>query len=345
MTFRPDMLESAIARVEALSDAAARDAAREAVTAVLDFHREAVRRLSSRVRKANGDGEDILRTVAEDEVVGSLLSLHGVHPLPLESRVRRALGKIRAAESGQAGRIHVISIDDAAIRLRVERGERLRRAVERAIEDAAPDVERIEVVGPDPDLIPVERLVTSSRGAHERCDLCGEGLTSEHAHLFDVARRRLACACVACGVLFDSNTKNLRRVRKQALRLHDFRITDTQWEAMKVPVGLAFFSRSSAVGAVVAAYPGPAGAIESTVPPAAWEALVNDNARLASLEPDTQALLVHRQRAPRRYYSVSIDECYRLTGLVRSRWQGPTGGDGPAQAIEEFFGTLAEDPR
>jgi uncharacterized protein DUF5947 len=343
VTFGPGRLELAIARVEALADATAREAAREAVTAVLDFHREAVRHLSSRVREASPDGENILRTAAEDEVVASLLSLHGLHPLTVESRVRRALGKVRAAEDGRAGRVEVLSIDRAAIRLRVDGSDRLRRAIERAVADAAPDVERVDIVGPDRDLVPVERLRGSRRGVHERCDLCGDGLASEHAHLFDVQRRRLSCACPACGVLFSSNAKNLRPVHRKAHRLYDVSITDAQWEALRVPVGLAFFSWSSALGAVVAAYPGPAGAIEFTTPPAAWEALVQANAALAALEPDTQALLVHRQGATARYYIVSIDACYRLTGLVRSRWQGLTGGNGPVQAIEEFFSALTEE--
>lgn len=341
MTFSSSRLESALARVESLPDENARDIARQAVIAVLEFHREGVCRLSGRLREVNADGEDILRAVAEDELVASLLSLHGVHPVPIEARVRRALGDVRGTESGQAGRVDVISIDSAAIRLRVTGSERLRRAVERAVADAAPEVERVEVLGPD--LIPVERLVGGRHGAHQRCDLCGEGLAAEHAHLFDVERRRPRCACAACSVLFDSNAKNLRPVRRQALRLHGVRITDAQWEALKVPVSLAFLFRSSALGSVVAAYPGPAGAIESTVPSTAWEALIPDNPALAALEPDTSALLVHRQTAMSRYYVLSIDECYRLTGLVRSRWRGLTGGDGPAHAIEEFFGALEGD--
>jgi hypothetical protein len=343
MSFGPGRLESAIARVEALVDATAREAARAAVTAVLDFHGEAVRRLASRVRETNADGENILRAAAEDEAVASLLSLHGVHPVAIESRVRRALGTVRAGERGQTGRVAVLSIDDAAIRLRVDGSDRFRDAIARAVEDAAPEVELVEVVAPDPALIPVARLVDNGRGGHERCDLCGAGLALQHTHLFDVQRRRLSCACAACGVLFDGDAKRLRPVRRKALCLQEFRITDAQWQALRVPVSLAFFSRSSVLDAVVVAYPGPGGAIESTVPPAAWQALVQDNAALAALEPDTEALLVHRQRETARYFLLSIDECYRLTGLVRSRWRGLTGGDGPEQVIEEFFRALGED--
>lgn len=286
MTFGPGKVESAIARVEALPDASARQAAREAVAAVLEFHGEAVRRLSGRLREASAEGERLLRAAAQDEVVAALLALHEVHAPgePPEARARRAQGLIQ--------------------------------------------------IGP----LPGKR-----QAAHERCELCSEALPPDHGHLFDVERRKLTCACTACSMLFDSNGKSLRRVRRTARRLEPFQITGAQWEALKVPVGLAFFSRSSALDAVVAAYPGPAGAIEATVSAGAWEALVESNPALAALERDTEALLVHRAGAPPRYYVLSIDECYRLTGLVRSRWQGLTGGDGPTRAIEEFFASLGED--
>ena len=342
MTFGPHRLESALARVQALADTNARDAAREAVTAVLDLHGEGLRRLAMRLREVAADGDGILRTVAEDEVVGSVLALHGAHPLSLQSRVQRALAGLDTTEHGGDGRVDVISVDVAAIRLRVSGSARFRSSVARAVEDAAPDAERVEVIGSDLDLIPIGRLVRTSRASHERCDLCSAELAADHGHLFDVERRRLTCACAACGVLFASTGTNLRPVHRSVMRLRDFRMTESQWEALNVPVRLAFFSRSSSLAAVVVAYPGPAGAIESMVPAAAWDVLVQENTTLASLECDTSALLIHRAPATPRHYMVSIDECYRLTGLVRSRWQGLTGGDGATQAIEEFFGSLEE---
>jgi hypothetical protein len=37
---------------------------------------------------------------------------------------------------------------------------------------------------------------------------------------------------------------------------------------------------------------------------------------------------------------VPIDECYRLVGLIRSNWQGFSGGAEVWQKIESFFGDL-----
>jgi hypothetical protein len=346
MSFEPGQLESALARLEALTDASARAAAREAVTAVLELHREGIERFSRRLREAGPEGERIFHAAAEDQVIASLLLLHGFHPRPLETRVRDALDKVRVAEGGYGpnGHIEVLSIEEAAIRLRCSGSKAFRRAVEQAVEAAAPEVERVEMLELASDLVPLERLLAKRELGHERCDLCGESLGHEHSHLFDVERRSLACACVACSVLFQGPRAKIRRVPRKALCLEGLVIGDAQWEALEVPVRLAFFSRSSALGNVIAAYPGPAGAVESVVPPAAWEDVVKDNAALAELEADISALLVDRRGTNARYYLLSIDECYRLTGLVRSRWQGLSGGDAATRAVAEFFEGLVEAP-
>jgi hypothetical protein len=353
VTFAPAKLESAIARLEALEDPAARAVAREVVSAVLELHGEGLRRLSSRLHGLGAEGERILRDVLEDEVVASVLLLHGLHPLPIEARVRQALGRVCTSGAGQGERVEVLSADEATVRLRVTSSEDFRRTVTRAVAEAAPEVGRVEILAQDPGLIPVERVLgkrNSSAGSgrgfgeasgHERCELCGQPLASEHDHLFAVERRRLQCACAACSLLFDARGSNVRRVRRQTVDLDGFRVSEAQWAALQVPVGLVFFSYSSALGEVIAAYPGPAGATEAVVPRPAWDALVKDNAALSEIDPDTSALLVNRLSSPPTYHVLPIDACYRLAGIVRSRWQGLTGGDGPMRAIEEFLGGVS----
>ena len=46
------------------------------------------------------------------------------------------------------------------------------------------------------------RRFARPRAARERCELCGAELADEHAHLVELASRRLACACEACAILF-----------------------------------------------------------------------------------------------------------------------------------------------
>jgi hypothetical protein len=194
-------------------------------------------------------------------------------------------------------------------------------------------------------LLELHGLDTASSAACTSCALCGAPLAEVHTHLFELQPRTLSCACDACGMLFDSLAPHrYRRVRPLARRLAAVSVSDATWTALGVPVGLAFFRRTSGSGEIVAGYPGPAGAVEAQVPGAAWQSLANENPELPTLEPDVEALLVNRLRGQdaSSCYHVSIDRCYHLAGMVRSRWEGISGGTAVGTAIDEFFHSLEE---
>ncbi|HZS40082.1 MAG TPA: DUF5947 family protein [Polyangia bacterium] len=173
----------------------------------------------------------------------------------------------------------------------------------------------------------------------EVCGLCGAAVPPAHEHLIDPAARQLECACGACAILFAGQAK-WRRVRRRVERLHGFVLDDAQWNALAIPIRLAFFTHSSAAGRVVAFYPSPAGAAEAWLPPQAWAELVAANPVLASLEPDVEALLVDRARGAERHYRVSIDECYRVVGLIKLHWRGLGGGAEVWTHLDRFFAEL-----
>src|SRR5207245_10825146 len=102
----------------------------------------------------------------------------------------------------------------------------------------------------------------------------------------------LKCACTACALLF-SDGAHLLRVRPRAELLADFQLSDTQWDALRLPIGLAFFLRTAS--RVTAFYPGPAGATESLVSLEAWEEIARLNA--LGVPPSVGALLGDRVRA------------------------------------------------
>jgi hypothetical protein len=98
--------------------------------------------------------------------------------------------------------------------------------------------------------------------------------------------------------------------------------------------------RSTVTDSMVAFYPSPAGATESELPMEAWEPLVRDNAVLTQLEADAEALVVNRLADPPEYAIVPIDQCYALVGLIKSRWEGISGGSAIETAVPEFFAAL-----
>ncbi len=182
--------------------------------------------------------------------------------------------------------------------------------------------------------------------ARDRCDLCGVGLVSEHQHLIDPKAHKLLCACTACALLFPSTGQTkYKRVPRRIRFLKNFQMTDAQWDGLLIPIGVAYFLKSSVEGRVLSFYPSPAGPTESMLPLDAWNDIVQENPSLAGMEVDTEALLVNRLEHIRQgseYYLVPIDRCYELVGLIRSRWRGLSGGTEVWQEIRRYFNELKE---
>ena len=190
------------------------------------------------------------------------------------------------------------------------------------------------------------RQLVRARQAVEHCELCGQTIAAEHDHLVEIAARRVVCACQACALLFDRDEAvKYRRVPRRVLSLVDFQLSDGGWDELLIPIGLAFFFRSTAAERVVAMYPSPAGATESLLSLDAWCNLAAANPVLDTMLPDVEALLVNRLGpirgfAAHQYFLAPIDQCYRLVGLIRARWRGLSGGTEVWQEIQRFFAEL-----
>ena len=177
--------------------------------------------------------------------------------------------------------------------------------------------------------------------AAERCDLCGRPVGPNHTHLIELKSRRFFCACTACTERSKHDTAELYRpVPQQARALTDFRMSDAEWDALAIPIGLAFFFKSEQSGRVTAMYPGPAGAVQCLLDLGAWQSLVLVNPQLEGLRPEVEALLIYRLNSARRYYIAPIDRCYALAGLMRQQWRGFSGGAAVWESIERFFDEL-----
>jgi hypothetical protein len=191
-----------------------------------------------------------------------------------------------------------------------------------------------------------ENRQSGNREAVENCELCSREVAPTHQHLLEPVARKLVCACDACAILFSTQGRTkYKRIPRQSRYLPDFRITDSQWDGLMMPINMAFFFRSSPQNRVVALYPSPAGATESLLPLETWDEIALENPALHEMEDDVEALLVNRIGHARgfgdpEYFIVPIDECFRLVGLIRSRWQGLSGGAEVWQEIARFFAEL-----
>lgn len=187
--------------------------------------------------------------------------------------------------------------------------------------------------------------------ADERCEMCAETIPDEHQHVVNVAARQLMCVCRACYLLFTDRTAELRyrAVPDRYLAFGGFALDRRAWEALQIPVGVAFFFTNSALGRTVAFYPGPAGATESELDLAAWKAIGGADPRVALLTDDVEALLVRvpengaddAETAEPQSYLVPIDACYEFVGRLRMLWRGFDGGQEARAFIDDFFSRVA----
>jgi hypothetical protein len=177
----------------------------------------------------------------------------------------------------------------------------------------------------------------------ERCELCAEALPSEHRHMVDIASQRLLCACRACAVLFEGKAAgggHYRLVPQRRIYLEQFALDEADWRALGLPIDLAFFFYSTPAGRVVAFYPGPMGATESSLELDAWQGIASANPILDEATPDVEALLVNRTGPQKSHWLVPVDDCYRLVALIRTHWRGLSGGQEVWAEIGRFFDDL-----
>jgi hypothetical protein len=194
------------------------------------------------------------------------------------------------------------------------------------------------------------------RAATERCEFCGAEIAPEHGHVVNVAQRALLCVCRPCYLLFTQDGAGgarFRAVPTRYLELPSSTLSGSEWDALPLPVGVAFFFFNSLRASVTAFYPSPAGATESELPLESWQALVQAWPALATMAPDVEALLVRRSTSspgspmPEAVdrdgaFLVPIDACYELVGTIRREWRGFQGGDAAWSAVDAFFARVRE---
>jgi hypothetical protein len=188
------------------------------------------------------------------------------------------------------------------------------------------------------------RRIAASRPAPagERCEMCAEPVTDRHQHLVNLQSRVLMCTCRACYLLFPAEHAALRyrAVPDRYLSFPRFQLDPVRWNELQIPVGLAFLFTNSTLGRTVAFYPGPAGATESELPLAAWEAITAANPELTLMAADVEALLIRAAGGPGGRFVchlVPVDACYELVGLLRQSWRGFDGGQEAHAIMAAFF--------
>ncbi|MGH7000791.1 MAG: hypothetical protein ACREEA_04735 [Stellaceae bacterium] len=125
---------------------------------MLDLHGIGLAKLMGIVGTAEG-GAAIRARLVENEQVQAMLLLHGLHPDDLDTRVRRAVDRLRPHLGVHGLRLEVVEIASGIVRLRLHGSGaatikapllwKLPGEIEDAVVEAAPDVQKIEIDGLD----------------------------------------------------------------------------------------------------------------------------------------------------------------------------------------------------
>jgi Fe-S cluster biogenesis protein NfuA len=150
---RMQRLETSIEEFERLPDANVRARVQEIVRTLIDLHGEGLERMLDRVADAGDAGLAAIDDLGQDELVGSLLLLHGLHPVDLETRVRQALEKVRPYLRSHGGNVEIVRISETSVSLRLQgschscpsSATTMKTTIEEAIYQSAPEVQSIEV--------------------------------------------------------------------------------------------------------------------------------------------------------------------------------------------------------
>jgi Fe-S cluster biogenesis protein NfuA/nitrite reductase/ring-hydroxylating ferredoxin subunit len=159
-------IEELLGQIRSTGDPGTAETAEEVVRLVVELYGAGLERT---VELA---GPDALERFVGDELVASLLVLHGLHPKDTRTRVVEALDQVRPYLGSHAGGVELLGVDPEAgvVRLRLEGScdgcpsstQTVKLAIERAIEQAAPEVTAVEVenltVEKEPQLLQIQPL-------------------------------------------------------------------------------------------------------------------------------------------------------------------------------------------
>jgi Fe-S cluster biogenesis protein NfuA/nitrite reductase/ring-hydroxylating ferredoxin subunit len=147
--------EELSAQVEQIADPVARQSAEEMIATLLDLYGEGLGRIFGTLEAAGPAAAEVRDALAGDGLVASLMLIHGLYPVDLETRVIEALDGVRPYMESHGGNVELVGVVDGVARIKLEgscqgcaaSASTLELAIKQALDEAAPDLDGLEVEG------------------------------------------------------------------------------------------------------------------------------------------------------------------------------------------------------
>jgi Fe-S cluster biogenesis protein NfuA/nitrite reductase/ring-hydroxylating ferredoxin subunit len=142
-------------QLDLVGDRSTRELSQELVSAVVQMYGAGLERILGALFAAGKEGERIAVGLTDDQLVATLLLIHDLHPVPLDERVQGALDSVRPYMESHGGNVELLSLEHGIARIRLQgscsdcsaSSVTLELAIKQALEEAAPDLEGLEVEG------------------------------------------------------------------------------------------------------------------------------------------------------------------------------------------------------
>jgi hypothetical protein len=155
-------IERLLGEIQTLVPAPAWQRIEAVIGRVVRLYGAGLGRALAHARAAGAAPESFRELVSSDDLLASLLVLHGLHPLPVDERVRRALAAARRELGIADDDLELVSLSSNRVELRATTmlggGAMSARvaegAIRRVIEGVAPEITNIEIHGASPPRAP-----------------------------------------------------------------------------------------------------------------------------------------------------------------------------------------------
>jgi Fe-S cluster biogenesis protein NfuA len=177
--FRGDIqrIGGLVQEIESIADPAVRAATKDLVQSLMDLHGKALEKALGIVAEAGEPGMSTIDRLGRDSLVSSVLILYGLHPEDIETRVMKAVDRVRSQLRKQGCEVELLGVNEGAIQLRVETGSHscgstaktVQATLEEAMYDAAPDLTSLLIEGleekPASGFVALDKLMTGIAGS------------------------------------------------------------------------------------------------------------------------------------------------------------------------------------
>jgi len=144
-----------VAQFDDLPDSAVKSASRELVQLLMDVHGRGLERAMEIVFDAGDSAPVIIDKLGQDPIVGNLLLLYSLHPDELETRVNKAIERMRPRLRKLSCTIELEHLHESSVRVRLTTSGHscgssagdIRLIVEDGMYEFAPDVTSLELDG------------------------------------------------------------------------------------------------------------------------------------------------------------------------------------------------------